>query len=422
MDKQIKDRALPVIRYLLFLILFVGMGCVPFWVNSASPEGRNAVSNTRDPLSWPFAWDSIWNLPLGSGATYTPANISPATAFGMTVDEDIIILEPDAPQVDIVAHDAGWRDGVTRCGSIVSPQRVLIEGAPIPTGFSTDPGYKGTKPNHSAAILMADGVTLEQTQPFHRCGEGGFAVSQFHPPSDHIKSGDGIEGAHGGSGMSSIGGTIRLGELVPGGTIRHALKLNLYAANNLYYDGSDSTPGYRWPAVRADGYAGSSSSGCAYGGTTPALEMGALLALTPDFNIAQLKTEPARIVGRALQTYGGYVVDDTCWDVYALTTEWGPDGRVLTEFEEAFGYPMHTSVQGDCTTDTDECRWANDMRLIFTSLHVVDNNRPDSVGGPGSRLTSCAPPFADGTEGYPIGSVCDQSVESSSIFLPFFRR
>jgi hypothetical protein len=32
-------------------------------------------------------------------------------------------------------------------------------------------------------------------------------------------------GPHGGTGLSAIGGTIRLGELAPTGSINHALKL-----------------------------------------------------------------------------------------------------------------------------------------------------------------------------------------------------
>src|SRR5256885_16134132 len=73
--------------------------------------------------------------------------------------------------------------------------------------------------------------------------------------------GTGNSGAHGGSMLSSLGGVIRLGELVPGGTIRHALKVNLFGRDN-YYTGSGS---YRWPATTADGCA----PGCYGGGGAP---------------------------------------------------------------------------------------------------------------------------------------------------------
>ena len=37
-----------------------------------------SVPSTRDKFLWPFASTSIWNMPIGSGAVYTPANIEPA--------------------------------------------------------------------------------------------------------------------------------------------------------------------------------------------------------------------------------------------------------------------------------------------------------------------------------------------------------
>lgn len=76
-------------------------------------------------------------------------------------------------------------------------------------------------------------------------------------------TGDGLHGAHGGSGMSAVGGTIRSGELNPGAPpIPHALKLEL--AGWLYYFGghrlnpvtsnNQGATQYRWPATRSDIY------------------------------------------------------------------------------------------------------------------------------------------------------------------------
>lgn len=375
----------------------VGFAVLGGSMNHAYGQQAESFPEMRNPIMWPFAWDSIWNLPIGDGAAYTPAGIQPATNFGMTVDEDILILTPDAQRTAILEHDAGWNGNRLRCESVVSPVRVLMQDVPIPESFVTDPGYLGVTPNMSAALLMADGVTVRQTQPLHRCADGR-VVSQFVFPDVHLRTGDGIPGAHGGSGMSSLGGTLRVGELVPGGVIRHALKINLYARKNLRYDASDATPGYRWPALRADGYAGDPGNGCRYGGTNPSLEMGALLALRHDFDTTALQTAPGRIIAQALIDYG----DDTCWDVYALATEWGPAGRVVDEFEAVWGFPMGTAQSGDCTSPTPECQWANDMRALFTALHVVDNNAPDQIGGGGERRQPCAPPFADGTGAPPV--------------------
>ena len=42
---------------------------------SVSATTQAAVVVTRDPLKWPFAQNSIWNMPIGSGAQYVPANL-----------------------------------------------------------------------------------------------------------------------------------------------------------------------------------------------------------------------------------------------------------------------------------------------------------------------------------------------------------
>src|SRR4029077_14340903 len=70
-------------------------------------------ASARDPLKWPFASTSIWNMPIGSGAQYEDAKIPaifedpnpPADASLWasmpSVDWDIIVLTPTAPLTDI---------------------------------------------------------------------------------------------------------------------------------------------------------------------------------------------------------------------------------------------------------------------------------------------------------------------------------
>src|SRR5438876_941974 len=165
-------------------------------------------------------------------------------------------------------------------------------------------------------------------------------------------------GAHGGSMLSSLGGVIRLGELVPGGTIRHALKVNLFGADD-YYTGYGS---YRWPATTADGCA----PGC-YGGSVPALRMGSLLALPPsiDVNSMGLETNASKILAHAFQDYGAYTVDDAAWSVYAVATEYSPPGKVDDEFGAAWNFTISPLSR--------DVPWARDMDRIFGALNVVDN-------------------------------------------------
>src|SRR5206468_9710606 len=87
-------------------VLFAGSAVVPHGARSTgsttSHSGSPAPNGDpeRDPLTWPFTRDSIWNLPIGADAVYVPANIQKATAAGMTAAEDVLIptpLTPDNP-------------------------------------------------------------------------------------------------------------------------------------------------------------------------------------------------------------------------------------------------------------------------------------------------------------------------------------
>jgi len=322
---------------------------------STSPSPNTA---TRDALTWPFASNSIWNLPIGATALYVPANIKKPSAYGMTTDVDVLILTANAPNTPVYYNGDAWGGG-SRC----SAQGGVLFSAPIPTNFVV-PGAgsgnpDGTTPNYSTAILMADGHTLVQGQPMARCTSGGTATMMWSQQNEDLL-GTGNSGAHGGSMLSSLGGTIRIGELVPGGAIRHAMKVNLYGAEDYFYD--SVTHGYRWPATTSD----SGASG-GYRGSTPALRMGSLLALPSsiDVNSLGLETEAAKIVAHAFQDYGGYTVDDAAWSVYALSTEYSPSGKVDTEFQSAWGFPISPAAR--------DVPWARDMDRIFGALNVVDN-------------------------------------------------
>src|SRR5207245_1016740 len=276
----------------------------------------------------------------------------------MTTDVDVLILTPTAPITPVYLNSDAWSGG-SRCNAqSIDP----LFSAPIPTNFvvhgagSGNPD--GTTPNYATAILAADGHTLIQGQPMARCTANGTATMWWYQEKEDLfKTGN--SGAHGGSMLSSLGGVIRLGELVPGGTIRHALKVNLLGADN-HYSGSG---GYRWPATTADGCA----PGC-YGGSVPALRMGSLLALPPsvDVNAMGLETgEPAKILAHAFQDYGAYTVDDAAWSVSAVATEDRPSGKVDDEFGAAWNFTISPSTR--------DVPWARDMDRIFGALAVVDN-------------------------------------------------
>jgi hypothetical protein len=235
-------------------------------------------------------------------------------------------------------------------------------------------------PNNSAAFLQPDGETLIQMSPLTRCKAGG-AVFGYPPPSySHYNEniyGPGITGGHAGSGLSSIGGTVRLGELISDKPIRHALKIEVFANKYLY----NQPPGYRWPAVRADIYAYNdyyNEGNMHYGGSNPAFTMGSLLAIPSQVREKNLglQTIPGRKLFFALQNYGGYIADDTLWDAHAIATEQGTNEEFASHYHYNF--------------ESDSGAFHDDINKLFQALQIVDNNTPENIGGGGKPLQPLA--------------------------------
>jgi hypothetical protein len=312
----------------------------------------------RDPLVQPFASSSIWNTPIGSAAKYVPAAIAVATGTTLESDEDVIVQTPTAPSTPIFRNTADWNPNVSRCPYDAG---ALLFDAPIPSAFVVDDTPTSSTPNSGLAVLLADLVTVKQTQPFARCTAGAPATSDY-VTADVSIYGDGIAGAHGGSGLSAIGGTLRVGELRPGGPPpHHVLKL--------------------------DGYFDDATSPLKYGGTNPALGPGSLLALPVSTSIASLSltTEAAKSLAWTLQNYGAYLVDDTAWPAIAVCVENGPAGSFREQFEADWGFPIDTGGTSGA--------FAADMTKLEAALAVVTDNAPSSVGGGGTPLQPLALPL-----------------------------
>ncbi len=359
--------------------------------------GASAVSAqdfpmTRDPLKWPFSQDSIWNMPIGSGAQYKAQPVDPAHIAAIMVDLDIIIMAPNAPLMDVYGTNQLWAADVTTSSRLLIHDGIVHLRLPIPRGYHTSEGY-GTRPNNPSAILQSDGRTIVQTQPFQVSGPGGYATSGVRKvdPSRLLRSADvdifsqGILGMHGGSGLSSLGGAIRVGELAPGSPpIRHALKIALPGAHYLYYD-HQTKVGYRWPAPKHDSRAATS-----YGGTDPEAKIGVLRAIPPwiDIDSLGLETEPGRKIAWTMQNYGAYQSEEVPWARCMIAVEDGPEGNVADQFLLDWGYRMVT------TKNPSSNPWHRDMLKIMAQFHIVTNNGPNSIGGGGIPLQPLAPPFA----------------------------
>jgi hypothetical protein len=320
-------------------------------------------------------------MPIGSAATYSPANIKPATGTTLETDDDVIVLTPTAPSTEIFTNTADWDPTMSRCPM----EGPLLFSAPMPASFVV-PDPMAQTPNSGLAVLLPDLRTIKQTQPFARCTAGESATSHYLFPDVDLY-GAGIPGAHGGSGLSAIGGTVRLGELRPSSAPpHHVLKLELYAAENYYNDGKEADC-FHWPAITCDGYFDTSGSPLEYGGTNPALGPGSLLALPTTTTLASLglSTKPAEQIAWTLQNYGAYLVDDTAWSAVALCVENGASGSFEEQFMSDWGFPIDTGG----TTGA----FAADMAKIYAALSVVTNNTPSTIGGGGTPLQPLAPPL-----------------------------
>jgi hypothetical protein len=339
---------------------------------------------TRDPLKQPFASTSIWNMPIGSNAQYVVASLSGNPGNNIWapmpgVDAEKIFLTPDAPMTNLYFSDAGW-SGRDRCSATNIRTPLLM--VPMPMDYVV-PNSTG---NNSAAFLMPDRRTVVQTQPLARCT--GQAPTSMATVANVDLYGTGITGSHGGSGLSAIGGSIRVGELRPG-TLegpRHALKVAVFGAEALYRCTTRSDC-YRWPAVTADSYA-VGRYGSANNNRNAGMKMGALLAIPYSTSIASLNLETAvaQQLAWTLQNYGAYIVDDTNSPGFVLDAESGPDGDKSAEFKADWGFDMLQKVANNTA-------WRRDMQKLVQALYVVNNNTPTTIGGGGTPRQPLAPPL-----------------------------
>ena len=381
-----------------------------FWLHDGQwrRPGENALG--RDVLKQPYAVNSFWNMPIGSGATLVPLGFTYAEPDGpyangriAVAEDNVLCLDPDAPLAYIKETNAAWNGALTRCGSrtgrnltgngSVSPMPQL----PIPGGFVTEP-YIGKTPNMSGALVYrADGrLKVFETQPLHVCSDG-VAVSQFVNSywvgDDLYTGGTGTKGgSHGGSYLSALGGTIRLGELVPGGVIPHAMKLTMDTA---WWCSQAGGFGHVWPTSQAD-----AAWQTTYGTMNPAVpaqaKMGMLLTLPANFNVDALVQEPARIMARAMRDYGAYLCDGdanasiphyTAWQV-----EMSNEGFFVDEFSAAWGYEFFHRRSAHGAPSPAQMQFREDVAAIMTATHIVTNNSPTSPGGPGAtRRAPLAP-------------------------------
>jgi hypothetical protein len=359
-------------------LIMIFMGCL-------SIRGKYDYNNVpttaacRDARKWPFLSTSIWNTPIGSGAVFHDPGIFrppfPLPNHFFSDDDYFIVTSSDDPPTPW--YNQGWFGspyGEAHCNITGNFVRNISFPANLTvTMFNND---------NAATLLQPDNHSIINTQPLYRCKPGSPVLSLLMSDvqgKDDIVWGNGTWGAHGGSALSSIGGTIRLGELLPNAPpIQHALKLQLFASTYYY----DQRPGYVWPALHCDSYAFNPEDPAHYGGKDIYLSPGSLLAIPSNITV-KVTTIPGQKLLFALQNYGGYLCDDTYFNRGTVGTEHG----VTDEFQAAYGYAFGSGPTGPGAA------WYADMLTLFQSLRVVINNSKSSIGGGGTPLQPPPPPI-----------------------------
>lgn len=154
------------------------------------------------------------------------------------------------------------------------------------------------------------------------------------------------------------------------------------------WPGNESVPCFRWPALNCDGGRNGSRNPKDpnfYNGTDPKLKPGALLAVPPATAkkiLPSLSTPVGRRVLAALTDYGGYLDDNTADSAGAFNVE---DG---VEDEVAVAYGGQSLRPRDASDPL-----FTDLLAVYRTLHVVDNNGPETVGGGGQPRQPLAPPI-----------------------------
>jgi hypothetical protein len=233
------------------------------------------------------ATDGFWRQRIPASVRYESAKLNAAAAL-FDLNYNVITSNSD-PLTDVYVP-AGWQQ---RVGGTQWLDRVRF-----PIDFVLADAGRNNTPNNPLCTVNKD---TKQSQCFN-----SVARPQAGTPIFAYRS-----GSHGGSGLS--GGDIT-GAALRRQRIEHAIGILVWSRKFL----SSHNRGFTAPAVRADGYASAD-----YGGNNQNLVMGSRLALKPDATPQKLGVSCPQLfpVVQALKRYGAYVVDDSAWDVFYLSTD-----------------------------------------------------------------------------------------------------
>jgi hypothetical protein len=348
----------------------------------------------RDCRLWPFSRRSPWNIPIGSGARYSPVLRWTGFMAGINYDDrwtSAVVLAKDTDPLSSVffspaygpqSSSAFLTQGGRTCrnasgaeSTLLSAARAVAPSEPgnyYSTRCATDdhqlqlpPDYhradqdwreqfylpRGACPSPDTdgllAVIQPDGWALDAYAVVVTAQ--GKVVSTMASWVDAHGDGTGWWNGRRASMLPSFAGLIRTGELAHG-LIAHALAVQVPP--------QVLTRAYVWPAYAFD-------RDSHYSGSLP---MGALMAIPPRVDIGRLGLSARGIVlARAAQDYGVYVVDRGGGGITFLAELGNPD----------IHWPQRD----------------RDLAAIKNSLQWVVNNGPNAPGGGGTPRAPLAPPL-----------------------------
>jgi hypothetical protein len=314
----------------------------------------------RDPVQWPFAPDSPWNTPIGSGAI-----LASVKGNGLDLNSGVMIVNSRVSHPLFVA-------------SPTDPEtRIFLKGHSRPLFTARLPlaAIEGAGRSSNFHVALDDGATILE---FWDGESGGGDIFRVRAMVRFDPRGLGIPpelASANTSGLSPFAGSIRAGELTQG--IRHALGAVVPVhAINRRSDGK----AHVWPAAWSPPLENSRWGDRISGEGN--VQLGSLLALPANLDLGRLDigtNGPVLEFARALQDYGVYIKDTF-------------DGEYFTDWQRA-GRPdlvicAELNSWNELPADLPE-----KLKRIVRELRVVENNSPESIGGGGKPRRPRAPGF-----------------------------
>lgn len=227
-------------------------------------------------LRW-WADSSPWNQPIPVGAKVHPDS---AAMLAPALERPGPVFDP-AYGVNVYYSDASTPIRTCYVTDFPGALGSVVPNVPIPDEVEATGGS-----DHKWAVISPEGWVWEAWRA-RKCADGDWDVGSIGATS--LKTGTGFsQDGTTAAWASSLGGLIR-GEELFAGKIEHALAVSLPTAC--------VAPGFVAPALKGPGIG------------TGKIPVGTRLQLDSAYDLARLLGVVPRIIGRAMQEYGLYVID-----------------------------------------------------------------------------------------------------------------